>query len=200
MSSGLGRFFALGFWTLGVSLALSLTSRALLSVLGLLPSLLLLLTIILVGVAFDVIGVAATAAEETPLHAMAADKVRGARQAVWLVRHADRVASFSSDLVGDVAGTLSGAVAAILVVRVAASLADGPGAPHPEATLSAVMIGVVAALTVGGKAWGKKLAVDQATAIVASVGWALDFVERAIGVRLLPTGYRKKARRARRRR
>lgn len=182
-------------------MALSLTSRALLSVLGLMPGLFLLLTIIFVGVAFDVIGVAATAAEETPLHAMAADKVPGARQAVWLVRNADRVASFASDLVGDVAGTLSGAVAAILVVRVAASLAAGRGGELvPEPTLSAVMVGIVAALTVGGKAWGKKLAVERANAIVARVGQVLHFGERVLGVRLVPTGYANKARSARRRR
>ena len=61
---------------------------------------------------FDIIGVAVTAAREEPFHAMAVDRVSGAQQAIRLVRHADKVATFTNDMIGDVAGTLSGAVAA----------------------------------------------------------------------------------------
>ena len=40
------------------------------------------------GIVFDMIGVAATSGTEKEFHSMAAHKVRGAREAVWMVRNA----------------------------------------------------------------------------------------------------------------
>ncbi|HEX6972416.1 MAG TPA: hypothetical protein VF234_09365 [Limnochordia bacterium] len=197
MRSGWLLFFTVGLTTLAISAALSLASRSLLSVLQLGPSFVLLLFIIGIGVACDIVGVAATAADEMAMHAMAADKVAGARQAVWLVRHADRVASFANDLMGDVAGTLSGAVAAIIVVRIGTA-ASSLGIP--EALLSALVLGLTAGLTVGGKAVGKRLAIRRANTVVAFTGWMLWGVERLFGVSLGADGHAKKARAARRRR
>ena len=53
--------------------------------------------IVLIGVIFDMLGIAATAASEPPFHAMAAEKVPGAKQAILIVRNADRFASFCND-------------------------------------------------------------------------------------------------------
>jgi uncharacterized membrane protein (GlpM family) len=60
-----------------ISLISSYASNTLLGLVPVLPAFGLLAGIIAVGVAFDIIGVATTAASEVPYHAMAADKVPG---------------------------------------------------------------------------------------------------------------------------
>ncbi len=69
------------------------------------------------GIVFDVIGVAAAAAEEAPLNAKAATKIYGAREAVYLVKNADKVSSFCNDVIGDISGTISGGIGAALVYQ-----------------------------------------------------------------------------------
>ena len=76
---------------------------------------LLLLLVIVLGVVFDIIGVAVTAAEEAPLHARAARKIRGAQTSLRLVKNADKVANICNDVVGDICGTLSGSFGSAIV-------------------------------------------------------------------------------------
>ncbi|MFA6808703.1 MAG: hypothetical protein WCR27_06900, partial [Eubacteriales bacterium] len=79
---------------------------------------LFLLIVISIGIIFDILGIAVTAADEAPHHARAADKVFGARQSVFLLKRADKVSSFANDIVGDVTGTLSGAMGATIIVNI----------------------------------------------------------------------------------
>ena len=72
--------------TLFVSGAISFLSEELLSSSGLIAAFFILLSIILVGIVFDVIGVAVTSANERPFHSMAARKVPGAQEAIQLLR------------------------------------------------------------------------------------------------------------------
>ena len=55
---------------------------------------------ILLGIVFDIIGVAVTAADERPFHSMAAHRTPGAREALGLIRKANKVSSFCNDVVG----------------------------------------------------------------------------------------------------
>ncbi len=135
-----------------------------------------LLLIILLGVAFDIVGVAATRAHETPFHARSASKRPGARKAIQLVREADRVATICSDVVGDIAGTLSGALAAGLALR-AEPAARGLGA--------ILAVALVSAVTIGLKSAAKGLAVRKADAIVWLVGRVLEAVESVLPVHIL---------------
>lgn len=128
-----------------------------------------LLLVIAIGILFDIIGTAVTAARETPYHAMAADKVWGAKRAIWLVRRADRVANFCNDVIGDICGTASGAINAALVINITARYYRG----LDTYLASIVSLGFVAALTVGGKAWGKTTALHRANDIIYRVGQAL---------------------------
>ena len=56
-----------------------------------------LFLVIFTGIAADIIGVSVTAAQEAPLHARAAKKLRGAQEGVYLIRNADRVANIMND-------------------------------------------------------------------------------------------------------
>lgn len=126
--------------------------------------------VILIGVIFDVVGTAVTAAEETPFHAMGAVKVRGSREAIYLIRHADKVANFCNDVVGDIAGTISGALAASIILQVVSQKLPA------KDLLSAAAIALIAACTVGGKSLGKSYAIEQAQQIVFMVGKLISVI------------------------
>lgn len=138
-------------------------------------SILILLVILLTGIIFDIIGTAATAASEVPFHAMGADKVKGSRQAIYLIRHADKVASFCNDVVGDISGTINGAIVASISFTLVKLVKT-----HfllPDNLIGAVAIAMVAALTVGGKALGKSYAINNANQIIFSVGKLLYYLK-----------------------
>jgi len=161
-----------------VSLAFNLGSNSVLSFVPLTLGLVLLLFIILIGVIFDIVGVSATAGEEAPFHAMATNRVPGAKEAIWLVRNADSVSTFCNDLIGDVAGTLSGAVGVAIVFNLG-RLSAGLG----ETLANTFMVALIAALTVGGKSMGKNFAISNSTTILMVVGRVLHSLGR-VGIRV----------------
>lgn len=159
-----------GLWALLIALPLGLASQTVLKQIpNLVLSISILLLVISTGIVFDVIGVAVTAAREAPLHARAARHLFGARVAVRLVRKAHTVASFCNDVVGDVAGTLSGAIGISIVYQIIRDT------QLPVAVaMTTVVSAFVATLTVGGKAYGKVFALRHSTDIVFQVGRLLQ--------------------------
>ena len=151
--------------TIVVSSIISLVSEELMSGSGLVACFLILFTIILVGILFDIIGMAVTSADEKPFHSMAARKVIGAQQAIRLLRNAERVSSICCDVVGDICGVVSGSASATITALILANSQTG----WPR-VISLAMSALAAGLTVGGKAIGKTFAMNSATAIVHLVG------------------------------
>lgn len=139
---------------------------------------LLLLFVIGIHVVFDIIGIAATAASEKPHHAKAANRVLGAKQAVYLVRNADLVANFANDIVGDVTGTLSGAMAASIVLDL---MRYYPSLESQEILWNTLMLALVASITVTSKALGKSFAIYEADEIISKVGMVIASIERVTG-------------------
>jgi CBS domain containing-hemolysin-like protein len=131
-------------------------------------ALVVVFVIVLVGILFDMIGVAVAAAEETPFHSMAARKIHGARQSIRLIRSAPRVSSFCNDVIGDICGVVSGTAGAAIVFRMFANLSDTTWA-------EALMGAAIAALTVGGKAFGKSFSMRNSNYIIFVVGRVLAF-------------------------
>jgi CBS domain containing-hemolysin-like protein len=163
--------------TFGLAIIVSLTAEFFLrSITSLILAFFILLTIIMIGVVFDAIGVAVAVAQEPPFHAKAADRVRGAAEALHLIRRADRVANFCGDVVGDVCGTISGAMGATIALRV---LFIQPS--WNELAVAVVMTGLIAATTVGAKAVGKTLAINQANDIMFGVGRTLAWLSYLTG-------------------
>ena len=132
---------------------------------------LILLAIVLLGIIFDIIGVAVTSADEKPFHSMAARKVPGSTEAIRLLRSAERVSSICNDVVGDICGVVSGSASATIAAQV---LRDFDFS-WPQA-VSLIMSALVAGLTVGGKAIGKTFAIQSCTSIVSGVGRILHFL------------------------
>ena len=163
--------------TFSLSIGISFSSQILLGRVGIGPGLVVLAVVIVLGILFDIIGVSATKAQEAPFHAMAAKKISGAREAIWIVRNADRVANFCNDVVGDICGTVSGAIGAGIAFRL---IMVHPGWNEIPATI--LMTALIAAATVSGKAYGKGFAMEEADRVVHFIGRLLRGAKDLIGL------------------
>ena len=152
--------------TLFVSGTISFLSEEIMGNSNILVAFLILLIIVIVGIVFDIIGVAVTSADEKPFHALAARKVPGAHEAIGLLRNAERVSSICNDVIGDICGVVSGSASAMIAAEVLSSMS---GFSFPK-LITLAMSATVAALTVGGKAVGKTFAINSSTAIIHGVG------------------------------
>lgn len=151
--------------TILISGIITLLSDYIMSVSGIVVAFVILLAIIMLGILFDIIGMAVATADEKPFHAMAARKVRGAKECIKLLRNAERVSSICNDVVGDICGVVSGIASATIAAQVIVRLDFS----WPQ-FISLAMSALVAGLTVGGKAIGKTIAVSSCTEIVHCVG------------------------------
>lgn len=126
-------------------------------------SVLTLALLIVVAIAFDSVGVAVTSCNLVPLLALSAKKVKGAAIAVKLVKNAEKVSNICNDVVGDMAGIISGTCAATVAIQ----LFSGDG----NLNLFNILISsVVSAVTVGGKAFFKSVAINNSKEMVLFVG------------------------------
>lgn len=123
----------------------------------------LLIVIILIGIIFDMIGVAVLSCEESTFHAKASRKITGSKECVQLIKKANRTSSICNDVIGDICGIVSGSISASLVVL----LYDTP-------LVAILLTAIVSAFTVGGKAIGKKIAIDHCEDITFIVGKLLS--------------------------
>ena len=130
---------------------------------------------IIIGVIFDILALAIATADEKPFHSMAAHRVKSAKHAIKLIRNAEKVTSFFSDVIGDIAGIISGATG----MAIAAALFINMDYGDTRAVISSFLItGLIAALTIGGKAFGKSVALNNSTAIVNAVSKIIYFFSR----------------------
>ena len=162
--------------TILISLLISYASNEIMAVSTTAVAFLILLAIILIGIVFDIVGVAVTSADEKPFHSMAARKVPGAQEAIKLLRSAEKVSSICNDVIGDVCGVVSGSASAAIAAQVLSSFQFA----WPQMVML-LMSALVAGLTVGGKAIGKTFAIHSCTDIVHVVGkviWGFNHITR----------------------
>ncbi|MGM7681508.1 hypothetical protein ACSVDA_05065 [Cytobacillus sp. Hm23] len=178
-------------WSMGIAVItfvlaalFSVVSTSMLSGVSWGLGMLIVLAIVLTGIFFDMIGIAATAANEVPFHSMASKKISGARPAIRIVRNADKFASFCNDVIGDISGIISGTASAVVIVQFTLSFHYNEGSFF-QIIVSVIFTSVVAALTVGGKAMGKSLALAYSTEIIFQVGKLFYFLEEKFNIELL---------------
>lgn len=164
-------------WTLAItvitffiSIFMSFFSNQTLQHATIIISFLIVFVIIIISIMFDLVGTAATAADEAPFHSMASRKLYGAKQAIWLIRNADKVSNFCNDVVGDICGVISGTAAAFIVYKFAGGDVDAQ-----NAFFGLVITAMVASLTVGGKAFGKSIALNNSNYIIYKVAVVINF-------------------------
>lgn len=157
---------------IALSAALSLASETTLAGAGMAVAVLILILFIGLGIAFDIVGVAVTAADPTPFHSMASHKEKGAAEALSLLRSAGRVSSICNDVVGDICGIVSGTTAAVIVTRLQEAW------NLQNILLSVAVTALISGLTIGGKALGKTFAISQSTQVVYWTGRLLHLFHR----------------------
>jgi hypothetical protein len=138
-------------------------------------SFVLLILLIFINIIFDAVAIATTSCELPPLLAMASRKIKGSRLAVKLVKNAERVSSICGDVIGDICGIISGACTAAILVK---TMGSSTGPSSLSFWISIVCSGVVAALTVGGKAIIKVFAVKKSKEVVMFVSTILSVFSR----------------------
>jgi CBS domain containing-hemolysin-like protein len=131
---------------------------------------LVLLLLIFISIISDIVGIAVTAADEPPFHAMASKKIKGAKEAIFLIENADRVSNICNDVVGDMVGIISGSLGSAIAVITAVKLNF-----TSDALLLTVIIAIISSLTVGGKAIGKGIALKYCNNIMFFTGKVVAF-------------------------
>lgn len=134
-------------------------------------AIIILIIVILIGVFFDIIGVAVTIAKEDEFHAKASKKLKGSKTAIKLIRNSHKVSNFCADVVGDIAGVLSGAISALIALKITTEYGL-------NFNMQFLISALVASLTVGGKAIGKTVAKNNTTKIVAIVSKFLHLLKK----------------------
>ena len=146
-----------------LSAALSLISSTALTGAGYVVAVSVLVAFIALGIVFDMIGIAVTAADPRPFHSMASHKEKGGRQAIRLLQNASRVSSVCNDVVGDICGIVSGTTAAVIVTRLQQDFST------TSVLISIAVTALISGLTIGGKALAKTVAINDCTRVVHRV-------------------------------
>lgn len=150
-------------------------------------SFIILFLIIIIGIIFDILGIAVTKAEEKSFHSMAAKKIDEAKVAIRIIRNAGPVSNFCNDVVGDISGIVSGGIGATLVFRIIQNYSI------KNATLVTIlMTGIVASITVGGKAFGKAVALIHYEKITYAMAKLINIIEKTLKIKFFSKKKEKK--------
>lgn len=173
-------------WTFLLAVIFTLLSQNTLSKVGVFTAFFMLFSIVFLGIIFDMIGVATTVANASPINAKAAKRIVGAKQALFFIKNAERVSSFCNDVIGDISGIVSGSAATVIIFNLI-----GQGA---ESFFGIILTSIVAGITVGGKAIGKSLAINKSTEILVFVGKIIYYIEKIFRVNITNSKAKRKKR------
>lgn len=143
-----------------ISIAFSLLCEIIMPNTNVIIGLIIMFIFIGLGIVFDILGVSVTSADIRPYHSMAAKKIKGAKVAVSLKKNANKVSSIFCDVIGDIAGIISGSAGVYIAITLASKLNIN------HLLVSLLVTGLISALTIGGKAIGKTYALNNGTIIL----------------------------------
>ncbi len=150
--------FAMSFF---ITALLSAASDKVVEMLPIFVAAAVLIAVIAMGILFDIIGLAVATADIKPFNSMAARKLKTGQKAVWLINNAEKVSSFCNDIVGDIAGVVSGAAGAGIALKLFRDFD-----PDTAFFMTLALTSLIASVTVGFKAMGKSVAIKYSTQIV----------------------------------
>ena len=151
-----------------ISIVMTLFSTLILENVSLFIAILITFLFILLGIVFDIVGVAVTSGDEVVFHSMSSRKVKGGKIGVKLLKNTEKVSSVCCDVIGDVCGIISG-TSGVVIVSLIIKLTD-----INELLISLLVTGLISALTIGGKALGKGLAISKSKEIITIVSKILS--------------------------
>ena len=126
-------------------------------------SILITFLFIFLGIIFDIIGVAVTSSSDVPFHSMSARKVKTGIVGVKLIKNASKVSSICCDVVGDICGIITGVTGVTIVSILINKININP------IYISLCVTALISALTIGGKALGKNVAINKSVEVVTIV-------------------------------
>lgn len=159
-----------------MTIAFSLFSELIVRSASVYISAFIVLLLVLISIVFDMIGTAMAAAEQAPFVSMSSRKVRGAKEVLGLIKNTDKVCSICNDIVGDICGIVSGAATSAIIYNVV--IARNISSSLTEMILTIFFSAVVACLTIGGKAFGKTVALNRSKDILLIVGTILSLFKK----------------------
>jgi len=145
-------------------------SNVVIEKLNIVLAVLVLVAVIVIGILFDMIGMAIATCEEAPFHAKAAKKHSGAKEVLRLLKEKDKATNVCNDLLGDICGIISGSAGALVAVKLSTIL------NQDVVIVSLILSAITAAITVGGKALGKGISMKNAESIMYMVGAVLHII------------------------
>ena len=154
-----------------LSVVMSLLTSLFVESAGLFVALISLIVLVSIGIITDVVGTAVTSAVEQPFIAMASKRILGAKQALRLIRQAERVSSLLNDVVGDIVGIISGSAGSVIAVYLVSK-------GMQSAVASMLITAFTSAFMIGGKAYGKGIAISNSEKIVLWVGRLMAIFEK----------------------
>ena len=132
----------------------------------------ILMLFIIVGIIFDLIGVAVSVADEKPFHSMNSRKVVSADVACLLKKNSEKVSAFCCDVIGDICGVISGTTGAIMAISISSSFSIDPF------LTALITTAIISSITIGGKAIGKSFAINKSNYILYEFAKAISKVYR----------------------
>lgn len=122
---------------------------------------LIVIFLISVSILFDIVGVAVTSCDISSLLPMKSRGIQESKLAISLVKNASKVSCICSDIIGDICSIVCGACGTVIVSKILIFAKS-----EYEFILTILISSLLAGLTVGGKAYGKKFAINYSKQIV----------------------------------
>lgn len=144
-----------------ITVLFSIGSQILLEDVHVIIGIIIIVVFIIIGVLFDIIGVAVQSSDATAFHAMASKKIKSAGTAKKMLENSAKVSSFCNDVIGDICNIISGSAGVVVAGAISTKF-------NFNLMITTLLVtSFIAALTIGGKALGKGIAVSKSEYIVS---------------------------------
>jgi len=124
----------------------------------------MIIFVIVIAIVFDMISTSALTSDEASFHAMNSKKIKGAKEAIYLIRNNVKVVSICSDVIGDILGIASGGLGAVLAINLSQTT------DFNVAITGIIIAAFISAFTVGGKAIFREIAIKNNAKIIFRFG------------------------------
>ena len=154
-----------------ISVLMTLLSSEVLEKLNLTAAFIILVIFILINIFFDIVAIAITTADIKPFSSMSARRLKVGSMGVYLINNAEKMNNICADVIGDIAGVVSGATGTAIIVKLFTD-------QNSEFFANLLITSLIAGLTVGGKALGKSLGMNYSYNIVYGAAKVLSVFSR----------------------
>ena len=155
-----------------LSLLFSLITNLISYQFGIIATIVAIILVISVGILFDLIGASSLTSKEATFHAMGSQKVKGAKTAIFLIKNNAKVSSICNDIIGDICGIVSGGLGTVLAINISTHFNIN------AAYITMIIAALISALTVGGKAIFKNIAIKHSDAILFRVAIIINIFKK----------------------